>query len=211
MGSSPEETGRLDNEGPQHRVTITKPFAFSKTEITQGQWRAIMGSNPSHFSNCGDYCPVEQVSWNDAQEYIRRLSQKTGKTYRLPSEAEWEYACRAGGKHTYCGSDDAGAVAWYDKNSGGRTRPVASKQPNAWGLYDMSGNVWEWTEDCWNGNYFGALNDGGAWTSGKCTARVQRGGAWIFDSSIVRSADRYANGAATKKDHDGFRPARMLP
>jgi len=129
MGSKDRDS----DEKPVRRVNING-FAMGKTEVTQRQWRALMGSNPSRFSGCGPDCPVEQVSWNDAQDYVRKLSQQTGKTYRLPSEAEWEYACRAGGSQTYCGSDDVSAAGWYESNSGSKTNAVAGKQANAFGV-----------------------------------------------------------------------------
>ncbi len=172
-----EMGGNGSDEQPVHRVTL-RSFSMGKAEVTQGQWRAVMGSNPSHFSGCGDNCPVEQVSWEDAKQFVSRLSAKTGKTYRLPSEAEWEYACRAGGRHEYCGSDRADEVSWYSGNSGNATHPVAGKKANAWGLHDMSGNVWEWTEDCWNQNYSNAPTDGSVWTSGNCSQRVVRGAVY---------------------------------
>ncbi|HRF73533.1 MAG TPA: formylglycine-generating enzyme family protein [Accumulibacter sp.] len=199
-------------ESPVHRVNL-RSFAMGKTEVTQGQWRAVMGSNPSSFSNCGADCPVEQVSWNDAQDYVRKLSANTGKTYRLPSEAEWEYACRAGGRHEYCGGDSIESVAWYDSNSGNKTHShsVAGKQANAFGLYDMSGNVWEWTEDCWNGSYNGAPSDGSAWTSGDCGRRVLRGGSWYNEPQYARSAKRDRYGTTNRSIVNGFRLARMLP
>jgi formylglycine-generating enzyme required for sulfatase activity len=143
---------------PVHRVTIKKPFAIGKTEITQGQWKAIMGNNPSYFKECGDDCPVTTVSFDEVQEFIKKLNAKTGKQYRLPSESEWEYACYAG-KHTkYCGGDDFDSVAWFADNSqrcnyedclkrNMELHAVAQKQPNAWGLYDMSGNVSEYVAD----------------------------------------------------------------
>jgi formylglycine-generating enzyme required for sulfatase activity len=168
MGSNSGDS----DEKPVHTVRIGKAFALAKTEVTQGQWRSVMGSNPSNFSSCGDDCPVEKVNWSDAEEYVRKLSQKTGKSYRLPSEAEWEYACRAGGTHAYCGGESIDSVAWYGSNSGSKTHLVGRQQANPWGLYDMSGNVWEWTEDCWNGSYRRAPSDGSAWTSGECGERV---------------------------------------
>ncbi len=174
MGS---HDGVMRGEQPVHRVTIGKAFAMGKTEVTQGQWRAVMGNNPSYFSACGDTCPVEQVSWDDAQEFIRKLNAKTGKQYRLPSEAEWEYACRAGGEQEYCGSDNVDSVGWFTKDSGNKTHPVGSKQPNAFGLYDMSGNVWEWVEDSDHGSYAGATTDDSAWP-GDGKLRMLRGGSW---------------------------------
>jgi formylglycine-generating enzyme required for sulfatase activity len=199
-----EMGGTAPDELPVHRVTL-RSFSMGKTEVTQGQWRALMGSNPSSFSNCGDNCPVEKVSWEDAEQFVSTLSAKTGKTYRLPSEAEWEYACRAGGRHEYCGSDSADSVGWY---SGKATNPVAGKQANAWGLHDMSGNVWEWTEDCWNRNYNNAPTDGIAWTSGDCSLRVVRGGSWFLNPQFLRSAFRGRNSTAGRGNGSGFRVAR---
>jgi len=202
-----EMGGTDSDEQPVHRVTL-RSFAMGKTEVTQGQWRAVMGSNPSSFSNCGDNCPVEQVSWEDAKQFVSRLSAKTGKTYRLPSEAEWEYACRAGGRHEYCGSSRVDDVGWHDGNSGRRTNSVGGKQANAWGLHDMSGNVWEWTEDCWNGNYSNAPTDGSVWTSGNCSLRVVRGGSWVNDPQVLRSAIRIGLTTANRSNYFGFRVVR---
>jgi formylglycine-generating enzyme required for sulfatase activity len=199
-----------DSEQPIHNVNI-QAFAMGKTEVTQGQWKAVMGNNPSNFSNCGDTCPVEQVSWDDAQEFIRRLNAKTGKQYRLPSETEWEYACRGGANQTYCGSNNVDAVAVYNKNSGNRTQPVMSKQPNGFGLYDMSGNVWEWTQDCWNANYNGAPTNNAAWTTGNCGRRVSRGGSWGYFAIVTRSANRDRYVSTYRNSFLGFRLARMLP
>ncbi|KPA16234.1 serine/threonine protein kinase, partial [Candidatus Magnetomorum sp. HK-1] len=194
MGSPPDEPGRNDNE-TQHQVTLTKGYYLQTTEVTQGQWKAVMGNNPSYFSNCGDDCPVEKVSWNDAQEFIQEINQKDAYIYRLPTEAEWEYAARAGsttalynGPIEILGDRNAPAldpIAWYGGNScvsysGGYncsdwsqtqyncsscgTHPVAQKQANAWGLYDMSGNVWEWCSD-WYGSYpdISVTDPGGAY------------------------------------------------
>jgi len=170
------------DEKPVHTVTISRPFALGKTEVTQGQWKAIMlnktgqTSNPSSFRHCGDDCPVERVSWSDAIEFIARLNAKTGESYRLPSEAEWEYACRSGSNYKHCGDNNIDAVAWIKLNSDKKTQVVASKQANGFGLYDMSGNVWEWTEDCYHDHFNGAPTDGSSWTSGECKYRVLRGG-----------------------------------
>ena len=194
-------------EKPVHRVTL-RSFSMGKTEVTQGQWRAIMGSKPSEFSKCGDNCPVEKVSWDDAKQFVSRLSAKTGKTYRLPSEAEWEYACRAGGRHEYCGSNSADDVAWYLRNSGRATHSVAGRKANAWGLHDMSGNVLELTEDCANENYSNAPTDGSAWTVGDCSLRVARGGSWIFPPQFLRSAVRGGVTTADRDSSGGFRVAR---
>ena len=212
------------NERPVHRVTIGKVFAMSKTEITQGQWRTIMheqwrtimGKDPSYFLSCGDDCPVEQVSWNDVQIFIQRLNAHTRKQYRLPSEAEWEYACRAGGQQQYCGSDDADSVAWYgasadqEDNRGKAVAKVASKQANAFGLYDMSGNVWEWVEDSYHDNYKNAPSDGDAWQKDGKT-RVLRGGSWFNDSGSVRAARRFKEVPSFRSKFTGFRVVRVLP
>ncbi|MDD5384921.1 MAG: SUMF1/EgtB/PvdO family nonheme iron enzyme [Gallionella sp.] len=192
-----------------HRVTL-KSFALGKTEVTQGQWKAIMGNNPSNFTSCGDNCPVEQVSWNDAQAFIQKLNAKTGKQYRLPSEAEWEYACHAGGRQVYCGSDNLDSVAWHDGNSGNSTHPVAGKQANAFGLYDMSGNVWEWVEDSQHADYNGAPDDGSAW-QGDGTNRVLRGGSWIVSPRVGSEVNRNWNGPGASYYNLGFRLARILP
>jgi formylglycine-generating enzyme required for sulfatase activity len=202
-----EMGGTLPIETPRHRVTL-RAFSMGRTEVTQGQWRSIMGTSPSKFSACGDTCPVETVSWADAQAFVKKLSAKTGKQYRLSSEAEWEYACRAGGQDKYCGSGRVNDVGWYDANSGGSTRPVGGKQANAWGLHDMSGNVWEWTEDCWKENYNGAPTDGSAWTTGNCSQRVLRGGSWGNDPQDLRAADRGRDSTAIRNDYLGFRVAR---
>ena len=209
MGSNKGEP----NEMPVHHVTISRTFAIGKTEVTQGQWKALMGNNPSKFGNCGDNCPVEQVSWDDAQAFIEALNAKTGKKYRLPSEAEWEYACRAGAQQEYCGSDDLDSIGWYGGlakpagNSGKSTNPVATKQPNAWGLYDMSGNVWEWVEDDYHENYNGALADGSAW-QGDGTMRVPRGGSWSY---LQHAAKRGGSESDFRYSTIGLRLARTLP
>ncbi len=156
MGSPSSEAGRFSNE-TQHRVTISRPFYMQTTPVTQGQWKAVMGSNPSSFKDCSDDCPVENVSWNDVQEFINRLNrmEKTYK-YRLPTEAEWEYAARAGSATAYYfgdSDDNLGDFSWYHKNSEDKTHCVGLKKPNAWGLYDMYGNVWQWVQDRYIGDY----------------------------------------------------------
>lgn len=204
--------GSIENadENPPHSVNI-KSFAIGKYEVTQGQWKAVMGSNPSHFGNCGDNCPVEKVSWNDAKDFIQMLNAKTGKSYSLPSESEWEFACRAGGGHRYCGSDNVDAVGWHNGNSANSTHPVGQKQANAYGLYDMSGNVWEWIEDIWHGNYAGAPTDGNVWVSGdEQSQRVRRGGSWVNVTVSLRSADRDRYAPDYRINYIGFRIARTL-
>jgi formylglycine-generating enzyme required for sulfatase activity len=178
-----------EEEKPVHKVTLSS-FALMTTEVTQAQWRAVMGNNPSHFK--GEDLPVENVSWDDVQDFLRKLNKRDpGKNYRLPTEAEWEYACRAGSTAKWCfGNDESqlGDYAWYYANADGRTHPVGRKRANAWGLFDMHGNVWEWCQD-WYGNYpSGDLTNPAGPTSG--TSRVRRGGYWNADSSHARCAGR---------------------
>jgi formylglycine-generating enzyme required for sulfatase activity len=179
MGSPSSESGR-DSDETQHQVTISRPFYMQTTEVTQRQWRLVMGSNPSYFSNCGDGCPVEQVSWNDVQEFISRLNQREGTDkYRLPTEAEWEYAARAGSQADRYGDIDD--IAWYVGNSGNKSHLVGQKRPNALGLYDMLGNVWEWCKD-WKGDYStGSVTDPIGPTLG--LRRIYRGGGWGIEAS----------------------------
>lgn len=205
MGSN---NGDAD-EKPVHRVTIGSAFALGKTEVTQTQWKAIMNTNPSKVLGCAN-CPVDNVSWKDAEDFIQKLNAKTGKQYRLPSEAEWEYACRAGGQEEYCGSNDIGAVAWYGGNSDQISHPVATKQANAFGLYDMNGNVWEWVEDSYHASYNGAPADGSAW-GGDSALRVLRGGFWGYGPKFTRAAIRGKGEPRLRFFFFGFRLARTLP
>lgn len=209
MGSN---DGGLE-EKPVHTVSVNS-FALGKYEVNQGQWKAVMGTNPSLAHACGDTCPVENISWDKAQEFIQKLNQKTGKHYRLPSEAEWEYACRAGATQTYCGSNDVDSVAVYNKKNKGNSKShsVGGKQANAWGLYDMSGNAWEWTQDCWHGNYVGAPSDGSAWTNGSCGQRVVRGGSSRYGAWLSRAAFRTNYDPSFRHSFSsGFRLARIAP
>jgi len=180
MGS---DSGNGD-EKPVHKVTLTQPFHLGKFKVTQEQWQAVMGSNPSNFK--GPKLPVENLSWDDCQGFMAKLQEKTGRKFVLPTEAQWEYACRAGTTGDYAGNLDA--MAWYNQNSGGTTHPVGQKQPNAWGLYDMHGNVWEWCRD-WYGNYpGGSVTDPTGPPQG--SLRVIRGGCWGFVAGYCRSAFR---------------------
>jgi formylglycine-generating enzyme required for sulfatase activity len=173
-----------------------------------------MGSNPSYFSACGDSCPVEQVSWDDVQAYIKKLNAISGRQYRLPTEAEWEYACQAGGQQEFCGGDSADSVAWHNGNSGKffgtSPHPVARKQANTFGLYDMSGNVWEWVADSYHENYNGAPTDGSAW-EGSSSMRVLRGGSWGKDAKYGRASARYMFNSGYRDFSYGFRLALTLP
>ncbi|MFP4584456.1 MAG: formylglycine-generating enzyme family protein [Desulfococcaceae bacterium] len=179
-----------NDERPLRRVRISRPFFMGRYEVTQAQWQKVMGNNPSRFDGCAD-CPVEQVSWEDVQGFLKKLNDRGDGAYRLPSEAEWEYAARAGSTSAYSFGDDEGQLgvyAWYDGNAGGKTHPVGKKRPNAWGLHDMHGNVWEWCRD-WYGAYAGAfVTDPTGPPSG--TARVLRGGGWNDYASYCRAALR---------------------
>jgi formylglycine-generating enzyme required for sulfatase activity len=198
MGSPNSEQGREPKENPQHEVVITRPFYMGVTEVTQAQHEAVMGMNPSQFK--GPTNPVESVSWEDVVEFCRKLSEKTRRTVRLPTEAEWEYACRAGSKTRFSfGDSDSvlGEYAWWGRsNSGGKTHPVGQKRPNAWGLYDMHGNVWEWCADRY-GPYSSetSVDPQGATSGG---LRVMRGGSWNSDGGGFRCADRGSYGPARR-------------
>ncbi|MBI4808881.1 MAG: formylglycine-generating enzyme family protein [Nitrosomonadales bacterium] len=191
------------------QVKIAKPFAMCTTEVTQGQWRAIMGSNPSEFYKCGSDCPVENVSWNEAKEFIKRLNARTGKLYRLPSEQEWAYACQAGMKSEYCGSENIDSSAWYQGNANSTTHPVSTKRSNAWGIYDMSGNVWEWVEDCWHEDFKGAPTNGSAWI-GDGDNRVVRGGSWYSDAQSTQGARRFGFSQNGRSNNIGFRLVKTI-
>ena len=193
MGSKPDPFSGFQpssDEQPQRAVSI-KSFSIGKYEITQEQWYAVMGTMPSKFK--GRNLPVEQVSWSAAQEFVMKLSQKTGKNYRLPTEAEWEYSARAGSQTLFSFGNNESELelfAWSTQNSENKTNPVGGKLPNKFGLHDMHGNVWEWTQDCWNDSYLGAPTDGSSWTAGSCSFRVMRGGSWNNFSRHLRSAYR---------------------
>jgi sulfatase modifying factor 1 len=198
------------NENPVHEVCVGD-FYLGKHEVTQGQWRSVMGNNPSSFKDYGDDSPVEQVSWNDAQEFISRLNRRTGKGFRLPTEAEWEYAARSGGKkEKYAGAsqeDKLGQYAWYKNNSGSRTHPVGQKDPNGLGLYDMSGNVWEWCSDWYDENYYGKSPRDNPRGPDNGTQRVLRGGSWYYNSGYLRTAYRSRFGPPYRVNQFGFRLA----
>jgi sulfatase modifying factor 1 len=268
MGSPASEAGREEREGPLHRVTLGRPFALAKYEVTVGEFRAFVqatnyrtdaennvgnaegcfildtvpggknGYRSGHYwdnpgFNQGARHPVVCVSWNDAKAYVKWLAEKTGKGYRLPSEAEWEYAARAGTTTARYWGDDPNQACGYanvaDQSKGPGAyangfgskhecndgnffaAPVGSYRANAFGLHDMLGNAWEWTEDCANPGYADAPSDGSAWTTGDCAKRVARGGGWGSRPGYVRAAYRSGSGATVRIDNFGFRPARMLP
>ncbi len=192
-----------NSEKPIHKVTISRDFYMGKTEVTQAQWKALMGNNPSHFK--GDNLPVETVSWDDAQEFIKKLNAKGEGTYRLPTESEWEYAARAGTTGDYAGNLDS--MAWYGANSGNKTHEVGTKQANAFGLYDMHGNVWEWCQD-WYGEYSSsAQTDPTGASSG--SFRVSRGGSWLNYGGLLRSANRNSYTPSDRYFNLGFRLVRQ--
>ena len=206
MGAMPELENPWKNEKPVHRVTLTNNYYISKYEVTQTLWQAVMGSNPSRFK--GSDLPVEQVSWNDCQDFISELNAMTGKRFRLPTEAEWEYAARGGKKsrgYQYSGSNTLGDVAWYGDNSGSKTHAVGIKQPNELGIYDMTGNVWEWCQD-WYDSYSSSpqTNPTGA-ASG--SYRVSRGGSWNYSARFCRASCRFDG---TPDCRDGYLGLRLV-
>jgi formylglycine-generating enzyme required for sulfatase activity len=209
MGSPTDEPGRNDDER-QHPVTISNPFYLQTTEVTQKQWTQLMEIKRSHFEDCGDDCPMDNVSWNDAQEFIKRLNQtESGARYRLPTEAEWEYACRAGSKSMFCFGDDEAKLwqySWYGSNSDGKTHRVGKKKSNGWGLYDIHGNVWEWCQD-WYGNYpTSQMMDPTGPKTGEY--RVWRGGSWGSGTQGLRSALRGRSSPDSRGPVISFRVAR---
>ena len=206
MGATSEQDGdAYDNEKPVHSVTLSG-YYIGKTEVTQALWKAVMGSNPSEFK--GDNLPVENVSWYDCQEFIRKLNSLTDQNFRLPTEAEWEFACRGGNNsrgYKYSGSNYIDNVAWYAGNSGHKTHPVATKSPNELGIYDMTGNVWEWCAD-WYGDY-----SSGAQTNPKGpyggSRRVNRGGSWAYNVRGCRSSFRFDYYPTDRSYNHGLRLA----
>lgn len=201
-----------DANNTPSQVTLTQAFLLGKTEVTQGQYEAVMGTNPSKFKKVGRNAPVEQVSWDEAMEFCRRLTERErgagrlpeGFAYTLPTEAQWEFACRAGTTGSYAG--DLNAMAWYDENSGNKTHPVGTKQANAWGLFDMHGNVWEWCADWYASSYpGGSVTDPMGVASGP--SRVIRGGSWNLSADLCRSASRHHSSADYRYRDLGFRLA----
>jgi len=219
MGSPTTEQGRYSNEGPQHKVVIAKRFAVSKFDVTFADWDACVsvgGCPKASDSGWGrDTRPVINVGWDDAQTYVEWLSKMTGQPYRLLTEAEWEYAARAGATTAYYWGGEIGKENANCNNCGSewdnrQTSPVGSFKPNAFGLYDMAGNVWQWVQDCYHGDYEGAPTDGLAWTSGDCSNRVVRGGSWVDDPQFLRSATRGGFSTGNRSGYLGFRVGRTL-
>ncbi|MDR2970771.1 MAG: formylglycine-generating enzyme family protein [Bacteroidales bacterium] len=206
MGCTSEQGSDCwDNEKPAHQVTVGS-FYIGKYEVTQALWWAVMGNNPSYFK--GDNLPVEKVSWDDVQQFIRKLNEMTGKRFRLPTEAEWEYAARGGNKsqgYKYSGSNSLYNVAWYDDNSGEKTHPVGTKNPNELGIYDMSGNVWEWCGDWYGENYYSSSPASNPTGPSYGSARVLRGDSWGASAEHCRVSRRHSNAPDDRADDYGFR------
>jgi formylglycine-generating enzyme required for sulfatase activity len=217
MGSAESEPDRRSTEGPQHAVTIARPFALSRFEVTFDEWDVCVAAAacPHVADHWGrGNMPAINVTWEEARQYAGWLSRITGRAYRLPTEAEWEYAARAGTGTRYSWGDDPAAGTANCDGCGGapthqQTMPVGSFKPNAFGLHDMHGNVWEWVEDCWHETYAGAPGDGTAWLAG-CDPdyRVIRGGSWHNESELVRAAVRFERNIHVRFDTLGFRVAR---
>ena len=205
MGSPLAERGRFDDE-PQHQVTLTKGFWLGKFEVTQKQWQSVMGENPSKFKDPDR--PVESVSWEDCNAFIRKLNVELGGVARFPTEAEWEYACRAGNTSPISGTGLLSEMAWYDANSGNETHPVGKNHPNAWGFFDMHGNVLEWCYD-WFGKFDAKATDPKGPSIG--SFRVLRGGCWFFYARDCRSAYRLKRDPALRNAIFGFRLACSEP
>lgn len=216
MGSPDGEKDRDSDEGPQHSVTISKAFYMGVFEVTQEQWKAVMGTSPSKLGYKAKY-PVDWVTWEDCQRFVSKINTMGIGTFRLPTEAEWEYACRAGSITRLPWGDDPGykslgQYAWYETNSNGTTHPVGLKKPNAWGLYDMHGNVWEFCSD-WYAPYSSAAQtdpNGPSDASPNASWRVARGGCWLHVPQRCRPADRNAYEPAYTNDLLGFRLVRTL-
>ncbi|MCP4717717.1 MAG: SUMF1/EgtB/PvdO family nonheme iron enzyme [Deltaproteobacteria bacterium] len=207
MGCSPDDDYCFSDEWPRRTVTVP-PFTMSAHEVTQGEWIKVMGSNPAHFSHCGDDCPVEQVSWNDVQDFIAKLNRMTGANYRLPTEAEWEYAARADTNTKWpCGnySDCLDEIAWYYNSAYGRTHPIEQKLANTWGLYDMHGNVWEWVQDRYDNDAYDWGDTTDPQGPGSGMFRVIRGGGWNSVDLFTRSSHRSFFPPSSENSNLGFR------
>ena len=218
MGSPASQPGHNTSEGPQHIVTIANSFGVSKFDVTFADFDACFSvggcSHPSDSGGGRGNKPVINVDWDDAQKYVAWLSEMTGKNYRLLTEAEWEYAARAGSTTAYYWGDAIGKANALcldcGSSSDSQTAPVGSFRPNAFGLYDMAGNVWQWVQDCYHADYNGAPTDGSAWTSGDCSHRVLRGGSWVDNPQFLRSASRDGVSIVDRNIFLGFRVGRTL-
>ncbi|MBF0227533.1 MAG: formylglycine-generating enzyme family protein [Desulfobacterales bacterium] len=217
MGSPKTESGRYEIE-KQHDVTLTQWFYIQTTEVTQGQWQAVMGNNPSDASTCGDDCPIDMVSWNDVQDFISKMNTRGEGLYTIPTEAQWEYCCRAGSvtalsngdlENLDCESLVLDAVGWYCGNSTYKIQPVGKKNPNAWGLYDMHGNLNEWCLDWYNDEYYAQSPTVDPTGPSSGTTKVRRGGDWNSYARYCRSANRFYSNPGRVSEYVGFRLVRM--
>ena len=207
MGATAEQTGAESDESPAHQVTLSD-YYIAETEVTQGLWKAVTGYSPtsggsswSSSYGIGDNYPAYYISYEDVQSFITKLNAQTGVTFRMPTEAEWEYAARGGKKskgYLYSGSNTIGNVAWYTDNSGSKTHPVATKAANELGLYDMSGNVWEWCSDWYSSSYYSSSPQNNPTGPSSGSFRVIRGGSWYYDASGCRVADRGNNSPSSR-------------
>ncbi|HII01409.1 TPA: formylglycine-generating enzyme family protein [Methanosarcinaceae archaeon] len=211
MGSPETEAGRQADENPLHTVRLEKPFYLGKYEVNRAQWYEVMelaGEVEGPLPGDSEL-PVTEVSWDDVQEFVKKLNEMEGTDkYRLPSEAEWEYACRAGSSTKYSFGDAESEMvkyAWFGKSQGSAPHPVGQKAPNAWGLYDMHGNVWEWVRDSWHNDYSEAPSDGKAWESGELSHRIARGGSVTGSAESCRAANRAWFGSDVRNADMGFR------
>ena len=210
MGSPPSEKARNVDEEPIRRIKISRPFYIGRYEITQAEWKAVMGQILSNFQ--GSDLPVDGIPWSSAAEFCQRLSEREHETFRLPTEAEWEYACRAGTVTTYSFGGDPSSLtqfAWYSGNSRHKTHPVGRKKPNAFGLYDMHGNVWEWCSDWYNEYPVDPIIDPTGPSDG--SSRILRGGSWFCTLDLCRSANRGWNTPTIRDDDVGFRIVMDCP
>ncbi|MBQ7634982.1 MAG: SUMF1/EgtB/PvdO family nonheme iron enzyme [Bacteroidaceae bacterium] len=211
MGAAADDEDADDDEKPQHAVTLAD-YYIGATEVTQALWKAVMDNNPSYF--IGDDLPVEKVSWTDCQEFIAKLNEATGMTFRLPTEAEWEYAARGGNKSggfTYAGSNTLAEVAWYKENSENQTHAVAGKKPNELGLYDMSGNVWEWCSDWYGEDYYADSPSSSPQGPETGSYRVDRGGSWGSYPQLCRASNRDGRAPVNRCSYLGLRLVLQFP
>lgn len=214
MGSPSDELGR-DSDENQHQVTLSRSFYMQTTEVTQGQWQTVMGSNNAYFSECGLDCPMDSISWEEAQSFIAKLNQLTGQKYRLPTEAEFEYAARAGTTSAlangelikiWCDEDEKmNDIGWYCGNANDRTHPVGLKKANPWGLYDMHGNLWEWCQDSWYGSDYTTEPVTDPLSAESGDGRAIRGGSWYNYAWFARSANRDWLPYHYRNEYIGFR------